>query len=162
MSASYCGPDCVSCSARSTDEEEWHQGRNEKHARAQKDECGSGIFFVKETTPGETDRQAGRHPGTCSSSKSRSSKAAPISLRMIRWIACVHCRDWEREGGIRRMRPYGCPCALSAGCRKVRPVGIGMQIATKAITSFWSCFCCYCSYVVKCWLAAAAATILQS
>jgi hypothetical protein len=37
-------------------------------------------------------------------------------------------------GGFEEGRmPYGMdvPCALSAGCRKVRPVGIGMQIAQR-------------------------------
>jgi hypothetical protein len=55
---------------------------------------------------------------------------------------CVHCRDWreERRGGghLGRMAVWNVPCALSAGCRKVRPVGIGMQIATKRSHIFLS------------------------
>ena len=98
-------------------------------ARAQKDECGSRICFRRNkqtrADDGRKDRQAGRRaPAQTLLAASKSRSKAHLA-RMIRRIACT-VEIGEREGRV------DVPGALSAGCRKIRPVGIGLQIARRS------------------------------
>ena len=163
MSASYCGPDCVSCSARSTDEKESTRDERRK-ARSGTEGMGVArrIFNLRRNNtrePGRTGQagkagsQASRHLWRVYSSlnpAAKQSEAAHLA-RMIRWIACnVHCRDWGERGAYAVMAVW-----MSLCLKRRLPQGTAGRHrdadCNKAITSFWSCFCCYCESV-KCWL----------
>lgn len=148
---------------------------DERHARAQTEGMGVARRIVlrrrsEQTEPGHTDetdrqtngtdRQTGRQedsgqaylPGTHGALNPAGRQSTHLA-RMIRWIiACTVEIGKKREGplgGFEEGRmPYGMdvPCALSAGCRKVRPVGIGMQIAQRrshlSCLLLFACCCC--------------------
>ena len=92
MSASYCGPDCISCrhALPTREESASNETKSTLGPRTQKDggRSESGVFFEGRSKPGQTDNQAERQAGIALSRASKS-RSEHISLRMIRWIACT-------------------------------------------------------------------------